>query len=89
MGAIKKAIQNAFIRRALTKALEGNTGSNIIGAVLVAIVASNVNYTDAFEGFRFEDMNKAMESAKLVGAIGLGLFAWFVGRKEAKEKKEQ
>jgi hypothetical protein len=88
MGAIK-LVKNAFIGKVLNKSLEGFTGSNIIGAVLVVVVGSDIDYVDAIEGFKFEDMKKSMESAKLVGAIAVGLFTWFVGRKEAKGKKEE
>jgi hypothetical protein len=78
----KSAIQNAFIGKLLEHLLDGNKGSNVLGAILTAILAAHVDYSKALKGFKFDDMDASMESAKLAGAVVLAVFAYFVGRKK-------
>lgn len=75
-------IKNAFINRLLTQMLDGNKGSNILGAILTAMLAANINYAKALAGFRFDNMDNAAESAKLLATIVLAVFAYFVGKRE-------
>lgn len=86
-------IKNAFTAKVLrdlaghvTNPLNGNKGSNILGAVLVAVLAVNIDYMKAIEGFKFEDPKASEESAKLVSAAIAGAFAWYVGKKDAPAK---
>ena len=45
-----KAIKNMVIGRVLNKSLEGFTGSNILGVIILGVIHENINYMDAFEG---------------------------------------
>ena len=76
-----QGVENAFINKLLEHVLDGNKGSNILGAILTAVVGSQINYVRAFQGFRFDNMDNAMESAKLVGTLVVAVFALFVGKK--------
>ena len=77
------SVKNAFINQALKRVLDGNTGSNILGVILAAVVGANINYAKAMAGFKFDNQENAMESAKLVGTVAVALFAYFVGKKKA------
>jgi hypothetical protein len=81
--AILDGVKNAFINQTLKKVLDGNTGSNILGVVILAIMQANINYTKAIAGFKFDNQENAMESAKLVGTVVVAAFAYFVGKKKA------
>lgn len=75
-------VKNAFIQKLIEKLLDGDKGSNLLGAVLVAILGAHINYMQALAGFKFENMTDAGESAKVVGTVVLAVFAWFVGKKK-------
>jgi len=75
------SIKDAFVNRLLAKMLDGNTGSNILGVLITAVIAAHIDYVKAFAGFQFNNSDNAMESAKLVGTILTATFAYFVGKK--------
>jgi len=77
------SIKNAFINKLLERLLDGDKGSNILGAIITAVVGSQINYVRAFQGFQFDNMDNSMESARLVGTLVVAVFAWFVGKKKA------
>jgi hypothetical protein len=77
---VQDSIEDAFINRLLSKVLEGNTGSNILGAVILAVQAGHINYAQAIQGFQFNNLANATESASLVGTLIVGVFAYFVGK---------
>jgi hypothetical protein len=76
-------IENAFINRVLQHVLDGNKGSNILTLIVLAMLEQHINWALAFQGFHFQDMTAAMESAKLVGAFVVAVFGYFVGKKKA------
>jgi hypothetical protein len=76
------SIKDAFINRVLGKLLDGNTGSNILGVLITAVIAAHIDYVKAFAGFQFNNSDNAMESAKLVGTVITAIFAYFVGKKK-------
>lgn len=80
--AILDGVKNAFIDKVLNNVLDGDKGSNILGALLTAVVAAKVDYVKAMAGFQFKSAGDAAESAKLVSAVALATFAWFVGKKK-------
>lgn len=70
------------MNRLLKAALGGNVGSNILTVILGAIMAAEIDFGKAFRGLQFQDNDCAMELAKLIGAIVVGVFGFFVGRKK-------
>ena len=80
--AVLDGVKNAFINQLLKRTLDGNTGSNILGVVITAVLGANINYTKAFAGFKFDNADNAAESAKLVATLVLAVFAYFVGKKK-------
>jgi len=76
-------IENAFINKVLQHLLDGNKGSNILTVVILGLLSQNINWALAFQGFHFQDMTAAMESAKLVGAFVVAVFGYCVGKKKA------
>jgi hypothetical protein len=85
--AIIDGVKNAFISKLLEHVLDGNKGSNILGAIITAILAANVDYSKALRGFQFQKPDEAMEAAKLTGAVVLAVFAYFVGKKKPAAEK--
>ncbi len=81
--AILDGVKSVFIRSTLERILDGNTGSNILGAILTAVLAANINFMKAVDGFKFDSADNAQESAKLVTTTVLALFAYFVGKHKA------
>ena len=77
------AIENAFINKLLSHILDGDKGSNLLGVVLVALLGAKIDWVKAFQGFKFDNQEAAMESAKLAGIIVVAVFSWFVGKKPA------
>lgn len=77
---LKSAIENAFINRLLQHVLDGDKGSNLLGAVLVALLAGNIDWVKALQGFKFNNQDEAMESAKVAGIVVVAVFSWFVGK---------
>jgi hypothetical protein len=79
--AVLNGVKNAFINKLLERMLDGNQGSNILGALIAAVMGARIDYVKALDGFKFDNMDNAMESAKLVGTILVAVFAYFVGKK--------
>ena len=79
---LQQSLENAFINRLLDKVLDGNNGSNILGALILAVQAGHINYAQAIAGFQFKDLNDTLQSANLVGTLVAVLFAWFVGKRK-------
>lgn len=75
-------IENTFINQVLKHILDGNKGSNILGAIIMGLMAANLDWAKAIAGFKFQDAAAATESAKLVGTMVCALFAYFVGKKK-------
>lgn len=75
-------IKNAFIKKLLEHVLDGNKGSNILTAILVPVLAANVDWTLAIKGMKFDDMAAAIELSKVVGLVLVGLFGYLVGKKK-------
>lgn len=80
--AILDGVKNAFIGKVLNQVLDGNKGSNILGAVITAVLGSQIDYVKAMAGFHFDNAANAAESAKLVSVVVLATFAYFVGKKK-------
>jgi len=78
---VPSVVENAFINQVLKHVLDGNKGSNILGAVIAALMGANINWSLAIAGFKFQDAAATTESAKLVGTVVVCVFAYFVGKK--------
>ena len=82
--AVLDGVKNAFIGKLLGQVLDGNKGSNILGVIIAAVIGAQINYVKALNGFKFDNLDYATESAKLVGTVVVAVFAYFVGKKPAK-----
>ena len=78
-------VENAFIKAVLKHALDGNKGSNILGAIILALTALDVNWAKAIAGVHMQDTDSALELAKVVSAVIAAVFAYFVGKNRAAE----
>ena len=81
----KDLVENAFINETLKHVLDGNKGSNILGAILVPALGAKIDWALCVRGLKFDDMAAAAELAKLTGILVLGTYAFFVGRKKKSE----
>lgn len=77
---ISRFIKIFFAKKVLGNILDGNKGSNLLTFVLEFLVLSEIDMEKAVSGFAFEGYASVTESIKLVGAIVLGVYGFFVGR---------
>ncbi|HZT29731.1 MAG TPA: hypothetical protein VFA33_07610 [Bryobacteraceae bacterium] len=75
------SVQNLFINKVLEHILDGNKGSNILTAILTAVLGARINWAQACRGFRCDNAEDAAEAAKLVGVLVLAVFGYYVGKK--------
>ena len=78
----KDLVENAFINATLDHVLDGNKGSNILGAILVPVLAAKIDWAKCIRGLQFNDLDAATELAKLTAILTLAVYAFFVGRKK-------
>lgn len=74
-------IKDAFVNHVLKQVLDGDTGSNILGVLITAVMVSHIDYVAALEGIHFDNAANTAETAKLVGTLVSAVFAYFVGKK--------
>ena len=75
-------IENAFINQVLKHVLDRNNGSNILGVIIAALMAGNMDWTKAIAGFKFQDAGAAAASAKLAAAAICSAVRVFCQEKE-------
>lgn len=74
-------LKNLFINKVLKNMVDGDKGSTVLGTLVTAILALDINYAKAIKGFQFQDPEAVGESAKLVGGALLWVWSFFIGRK--------
>ena len=66
-------LKNALVQGVLKKLLEGNTGSNLLTAALVPLLAARVDWVRAFQG-------DTLEILRALGVAGVGVLGYCVGK---------
>jgi hypothetical protein len=83
MGIIKMFKNNA-IKSALGKLTEGDTGSTVIGAIAVSLLALNIDFDAIVQLLSGAPQpNSTGEVAKVIAGVVLGLWAWYTGKNKA------
>jgi hypothetical protein len=59
--------------------LDGNHGSNLLGAIAVALVAGHVEWSRVFSG-KLSEPETFAETAKVIAITLLATYAYYVGR---------
>jgi hypothetical protein len=79
-------LRNLFIQNAIKNALHGDTGSNVLTAVLAVLVGAHIDWMLAFHGITFQDSASVAELAKVVGLVLFAVYGWLVGKYPAVAK---
>jgi hypothetical protein len=78
MGIVASA-KGEFLKTALGKLTEGNSGSTLLGAAAAAVLGSGVSFGDLFSS----DQTKQAHALGLVAAaIAVSVWGFFIGRKK-------
>jgi len=73
--------KNQYVKGALEKLTHGDTGSTMIGAVAVSLLAYDIDFDAASKILAGDFAPKPItEALKIIAGLGLGLWAWRTGK---------
>lgn len=81
--AIVQSLQNGFINQVLKRlvAHKGtDEGTNVLAILVTPLLANQINWMLAMQGFQFKDQAAVAELAKATGIVVMAFLLWATGK---------